>query len=167
MKPLTYLLLSVLVAPGVSPPAQAPAKPAATPAGAAAAAPADPAEAPPVPPPNFSYSVDGRRDPFLSLVNRGTTGRYAQPGTVRAEGLSGISVEEVAIRGIFQTRGQWVAMIAAPSGRTYSIRAGDRLMDGTVKAIASREVVLMQDVTDPLSLQKQREVRKSLRGEVK
>jgi Tfp pilus assembly protein PilP len=174
MKPLhrcnschSWILLSVLVAPGVSPAAQAPGKPAATPAGAAASAPANPAEAPPAPPPNFSYTVDGRRDPFLSLVNRGTTGRNAQPGTVRAEGLGGISVEEVAIRGIFQTRGQWVAMIAAPSGRTYSIRAGDRLLDGTVKAIAPREVVLMQDVTDPLSLQKQREVRKSLRGEVK
>ena len=86
---------------------------------------------------------------------------------MRAEGLAGIIVEEVGVRGIVQSRGGWVAMIAAPSGRTYSIRAGDRLMDGNVKTITPQAVVLMQEVNDPLSLQKQREVRKSLRGEVK
>ena len=36
-----------------------------------------------------------------------------------------------------------------------------------IKAISAGEVILLQDVNDPLSLQKQREVRKSLRGEVK
>ena len=165
MKPVTFVLLSALVCAGAALAGQQPAKAAAAPA--PTAPPTNPADAPPAPPPNFSYSIDGRRDPFLSLVNRGTTGRTGQPGTLRAEGLGGIGVEEVAIRGIFQSRGQWVAMIAAPSGRTYSIRAGDRLMDGSVKTIAAREVVLLQDVNDPLSLQKQREVRKSLRGEVK
>ena len=58
-------------------------------------------------------------------------------------------------------------MIAAPSGRTYSIRPGDRLMDGSVRTITAQSVVLMQEVNDPLSLEKQREVRKYLRGEVK
>lgn len=163
MKPLTLVVWSVWLLPCVAVAEQSPAKPAPPPA----AAPANPADAPPSPPPNFSYTEDGRRDPFLSLVNRGTSGRTGQPGTVRAEGLNGIAVEEVAIRGIYQSRGQWVAMIAAPSGRTYSIRAGDRLLDGTVKAISATDVILLQDVTDPLSLQKQREVRKSLRGEVK
>jgi Tfp pilus assembly protein PilP len=164
MKPLTLVVLCVAMLPGAAA-AQSPAKPAT--AATAAAAPVNPADAPPTPPSNFTYSVDGRRDPFLSLVNRGTAGRAGQPGTVRAEGVGGIGVEEVVIRGIYQTRGQWIAMVAAPSGRTYSVRAGDRLMDGTVKAISERDVVLMQDVSDPLSLQKQREVRKSLRGEVK
>jgi Tfp pilus assembly protein PilP len=162
---MTVVLVWALAAPGVARAGQT-ATPASAPVPAASAQ-ANPADAPPAPPPNFAYTIDGRRDPFLSLVNRGAGGRTTQSGTVRAEGLGGISVEEVAIRGIFETRGQWVAMIAAPSGRTYSIRAGDRLMDGTVKAIAPREVVLLQDVNDPLSLQKQREVRKSLRGEVK
>jgi Tfp pilus assembly protein PilP len=161
MKPLTLVLLCALTLSAATA-AQTPAKPAAT-----APTPSDPANAPPTPPSNFTYSVDGRRDPFLSLVNRGTAGRSGQPGMVRAEGIGGIAVEEVVIRGIYQSRGQWIAMIAAPSGRTYSVRPGDRLMDGTVKAISERDVILMQDVSDPLSLQKQREVRKSLRGEVK
>ncbi|MDP2389138.1 MAG: hypothetical protein Q8N52_02325, partial [Acidobacteriota bacterium] len=41
-----------------------------------APAPAAPAAAPgpplPAPPPNFQYSPDGRRDPFVDLVNRGS-----------------------------------------------------------------------------------------------
>ena len=40
-------------------------------------------------------------------------------------------------------------------------------MDGTIRAITNQAVVLMQEVNDPLSLEKQREVRKSLRAEVK
>lgn len=58
-------------------------------------------------------------------------------------------------------------MIGLPSGRSYTVRPGDRLMDGTVRTITAQAVVLMQEVNDPLSLEKQREVRKFLRGEVK
>jgi Tfp pilus assembly protein PilP len=146
-------------------PPNAPAAPA-TPA-TPAAKPANPADAPPTPPQNYAYAPEGRRDPFVSLMNRGTTGQKGGPRGMRAEGLGGILVDEVVVKGIFQTRGAWVAMIAAPSGRTYSIRAGDRLMDGNVRTINAQAVVLMQEVNDPLSLDKQREVRKFLRGEVK
>jgi Tfp pilus assembly protein PilP len=124
---------------------------------------ADPA---PTPPPNYSYSSDGRRDPFVSLVNKGTDAR-AQAPKVRPDGIEGILVDEVVVRGIVQSRGGWVAMIASPGGRSYSIRPGDRLMDGNVRAINAQAVVLMKEVNDPLSLDKQREVRKYLRGEVK
>jgi hypothetical protein len=44
------------------------------------------------------------------------------------------------------------------------IRAGDRLMDGTVKAIVQDAVVFSQDVNDPLSLVKQKEIRKNMRS---
>ena len=127
-----------------------------------------PQQAPPTPPPNYAYESETRRDPFVSLFNRGKDGRTSQTrGGERPEGLGGVGVEEVIVRGIVQSRDGWVAMIAAPSGRTYTIRAGDRLMDGSVRTINGQAVVLMQDVNDPLSLEKQREVRKFLRGEVK
>jgi len=85
----------------------------------------------------------------------------------RPEGVPGILVEEVVVRGILQTKAGWIAMIGLPSGRTYTVRPGDRLMDGTVRAITAQAIVIMQEVNDPLSLEKQREVRKFLRGEVK
>ena len=143
------------------------------PAVASAQTPANPAPAPapqqtlPTPPANYEYQPDGRRDPFINLINRGTDARGAAPAGSRPEGIGGVAVEEVVVRGILQSRGGWVAMVASPSGRTYTIKPGDRLLDGNVRTINAQAVILMQEVNDPLSLEKQREVRKFLRGEVK
>lgn len=135
---------------------------------AAPAVPAAPGqEPPPTPPTNYTYEAESRRDPFLNLVNRGTDARPAAARGARPEGLPGILVDEVVVRGILKTKDGWIAMLGLPSGRTYTVRPGDRLMDGTVRAITAQAVVLMQEVDDPLSLEKQREVRKFLRGEVK
>src|SRR5262245_35038724 len=133
----------------------------------AAAPPAAPAvEAAPAPPADYTYDASGRRDPFVSLVKRGADTHPVAKGA-RPEGIAGVLVDGGAVRGIMQSRGVWVAMIAAPNGRSYTIRPGDHLMDGSVRAINAQAVMLMQDVSDPLSLEKQREVRKQLRGEVK
>jgi Tfp pilus assembly protein PilP len=140
------------------------AQPAPTPAPSPAPV---PAEQPPTPPPNYIYAPDGRRDPFVSLFNRGESRSGEIPAGARPEGVGGITVDEVAVRGIVQSRGTWVAMVAHPNGKTYMLKAGDRLMDGSVRTVTPQYVVLMQDVNDPLKLEKQREVRKYLRGEVK
>ena len=127
------------------------------------------AEAPPTPPANFAYSPASRRDPFVDLINRGES----EPGSggsrtgVRPEGVGGVLVDEVVVRGVLHGQGGWVAMLGAPTGRTYTVRAGDKLMDGSVRSIDGTSVTLMKEVFDPLSLEKQREVRKYLRGEVK
>jgi Tfp pilus assembly protein PilP len=129
--------------------------------------PPPPQEGAPAPPPDYAYTPDGRRDPFVSLVNRGTEAAEPQMRGVRPEGVPGLLIDEVAIRGVVESRDGFIAMIAAPNGRTYNVRAGDRLMDGSVRTITTRTVVFMQEVNDPLSLEKQREVRKPLRPEVK
>jgi Tfp pilus assembly protein PilP len=51
----------------------------------------------PSPPPNFEYSPQGRRDPFLSLLNRGKeTGPTAGAAAVkRADGLPGMMTGEM------------------------------------------------------------------------
>ena len=54
----------------------------------------------------------------------------------------------------------FIAMIQAPDNKTYIVRSGDRLFDGAVKTITQDGVVFSQDVNDPLSLVKQREVPK-------
>lgn len=112
----------------------------------------------PSPPPNFEYAADGRRDPFISLENRGTT------GVKRADGVPGLMTNELTVRGIVLTRGQWVAMVSGPDGKIFTVRAGDKVADGTIQTISSNAVVILQEVNDPLSLEKLREVRKFLRG---
>ena len=156
---LLVFCFGVLIGAQAPAPVPAPAQP--------PAAPGSPG-APPTPPADYTYSPDSRRDPFVNLLNRGTGDpRQGAAGKARPEGIGGLTVDEVVIRGIVQSRGTWVAMVGAPNGKTYTIRAGDRLFDGNVRAINATTVILMQEVNDPLSLEKQREVRKYLRGEVK
>ena len=133
----------------------------------AAAAPAPPAKKVdlPTPPPNFEYAPQGRRDPFLSLLFRGEDGAGdGKAGVTRAEGVPGMLTGELSVRGILQTRGAWVAMVAGPDGKVYTVRAGDKLADGVIRQVTATSVVILQEVNDPLSLEKQREVRKLLRG---
>ena len=110
--------------------------------------------------------MEGRRDPFLSLINRGADARTTDGNQAvrRAEGVPGLMTSEITVRGIVQTRGEFVAMVAGVDGKVYSIRAGDKLADGVVRQVTSQAVVILQEVNDPLSLDKQREVRKLLRG---
>lgn len=146
--------------------AQTPSAPAAKPPQTPAAAEA-PAEAqtpePPTPPAAepYSYQPDGRRDPFLNLLARGNEPRR---GLDRPEGTAGLMTAEVTVRGVVESRGELVAMVQGPDRRSYTIRQGDKLMDGVVKAIIVDGLVVTQDVNDPLSLVKQREVRRLLRS---
>ena len=82
----------------------------------------------------------------------------------RGEGAAGLVVEEIVVRGIVQINGRLVAMVQGPSGRSYNIHQGDKLADGVVKSITREGLVIAQDVNDPLSTAKQREVRKLLRS---
>jgi Tfp pilus assembly protein PilP len=152
--------------PAVTPPATAavppPASaPAAAPAGApGAAAPARPVA--PLPAAGFTYEAGGRRDPFISLANQGSDPR--SEGRTRYQGLAGLGVNEVSVKGIVLYERQLVAMVQAPDNRTYLVRPNDRLLDGSVRAVTSEAVVFVQQVNDPLSLVKQREIRKALRA---
>ena len=112
--------------------------------------------------PGFVYDPEGRRDPFVSLVGRG-----AGPGGLsiggRPAGLSGLGVDEVTLRGTLQSRDGFVAMLQGVDQQTYIVREGDELLDGVVSSISQDDMVILQQVIDPLSLDSQREVRKLLR----
>lgn len=139
--------------------AQAPA----TPAPAAPAPQAAPADNLPSPPADFSYATAGRRDPFMTLTRK-ASGPVIDPSASGRRGAAGLLVDELTVRGIVLSNGNYVAMVSGPgTGQTYSVRAGSRLADGTVQSITPRAVVIVQQVSDPLSLEKQREVRKLLR----
>jgi Tfp pilus assembly protein PilP len=126
------------------------------------AAPAGQAGQKPEPPRGFDYNPAGRRDPFVSLIGRGTTTDRASQGG-RPAGLAGLETAEVALKGTMQTPNGTVAMLQGADGRTYVVHPGDKLRDGAVRAITQNALVIVQNVTDPLSLEKQREVRKTIR----
>ena len=135
---------------------QAPAAPAAQPPAPQTQTP------PPAPPDPYSYNPDGRRDPFLSLLGAGAD--RSGPQAKRGDGVAAMTVAEISVRGILQSRGTLIAMVQGPDNRTYMLRQGDRLADGAVQAVTAEGLVIMQEVNDPLSLVKQRVVRKPLRS---
>jgi Tfp pilus assembly protein PilP len=143
-------------------PATAPAS-AVTPAPNAAPAPnpAATAEKAPVIPENYTYDPAGRRDPFVNLL---ATGTDARPISRKGEGPSGMTVAEISVRGVLQSRSGLIAMVQGPDNRTYIVHTGDKLLDGAIKSIIPQGLVIEQAVNDPLSVVKQREVRKLLRG---
>jgi Tfp pilus assembly protein PilP len=173
--------------PGPAVPAQTPAKPAAPPPVAPPPAPAAPAKAgpPPTPTPGqvpavagsaaaapaaptpmpsspetYVYRAEGRRDPFLTLIGTGAIPRDAS----HKDGPAGMTIGEISVRGILQSKGGLVAMIQGPDNKTYIVHQGDKLLDGAIKTITPQGLIVIQEVNDPLSLVRQREVRKLLRS---
>jgi type IV pilus assembly protein PilP len=112
------------------------------------------------PPAGFTYDPEGRRDPFLSLLGRGNDPRTT---TMRPAGVPGLLIGDVTVKGIVRNRGGFIAMIAGSDNKTYIVRPGDKLFDGSVKSIVQDKVIFSQDVNDPLSLVKQREIPKPVR----
>lgn len=110
--------------------------------------------------PAYVYEPGGRRDPFVSLVGRGET---PPPQSVRPPGVSGLLIGEITVKGVVRDRTGFMAMLQAPDKKTYNVRVGDKLLDGSVKSISQETVIFSQDVNDPLSLVKQREVPKPVR----
>lgn len=137
------------------------AQPPATGAGQPAAKPAPPPSAS-QPSDAYTYQPEGRRDPFLTLIGSGTS--ETPSSARRGEGPAGMGVSEISVRGIMQSKGSYIAMIQGPDKKTYIVRPGDKLLDGTIKTITSQEIVVIQEVNDPLSLVKTREVHKLLRS---
>jgi Tfp pilus assembly protein PilP len=69
----------------------------------------------------------------------------------------------VTLKGTVATQAGFVGIVQGSDNKTYIVRAGDKLLDGTIRTITPDSMVITQQVTDPLSLEKQREVRKVLR----
>jgi type IV pilus assembly protein PilP len=152
---LFLALMGVLAdVPQATPPPQV------APAPAPAAAP--PAEAaPPKSQENYTYDPSGRRDPFINLLGTGTDTRQVSK---KGEGTAGMTVAEISVRGVMQSRNGLIAMVQGPDNKTYIVHPGDKLLDGAIKSITPQGLVIEQAVNDPLSVVKQREVRKLLRG---
>jgi len=152
--------------PATPPPAAAPA------AGAEAAPGAAGTERPPLDVEleagGYAYNSGGRRDPFVSLQRPVAADRGPK---TRKPGMEGFLIQEIALKGIVKTSGSGIgvagkaghiAMFLGADGKSYFVTTGQRLYDGVVTAVDATSVTFRQEVTDPLSPVKTREVRKSL-----
>jgi hypothetical protein len=108
----------------------------------------------------FSYDPGNRRDPFKSLLAGPERTELRGP---RPEGVPGLLIDEIDLKGIWRTGKGYVAQVVATNQKkTYLLKEGDQLYDGDVVSISHAEVVFKQIVQDPTALKPFREVVKSL-----
>jgi type IV pilus assembly protein PilP len=108
---------------------------------------------------SYTYNPMGRRDPFVSLLKPVSPD---QGPKTRRPGMEGFLIQEVALKGIVKTPKGYTAMLLGTDGKSYFVGVGQRLFDGVVTAIDATTVTFRQEVTDPLSTVKSRDMKKTL-----
>ena len=141
-------------------------KPAAKPA-AAAKAPkkpavkkADKAAVPGAAAPAESEIKQARRDPFESLVSR----QQAQQNAIAKlpPGKAGLQVSTLRLDGIVKASNGMIAVVSNPQARTYFLREGDHLYDGSVEKITMDGVSFHEEGKDAFGKPMERQVNKRI-----
>src|SRR5216683_4371630 len=123
-----------------------------TPAKAAAKSPAKPRAkkpgkpATPRPPaPVVSEIRQARRDPFESLIGR-NQGKGAALNL--PPGIHGLQVSTLRLDGVVKAPNGMIAVVSNPQSRTYFLREGDHLYDGSVEKISMDGVSFHEEGKD-------------------
>jgi hypothetical protein len=158
-------------APAATKPAPQAAKPAAKPAGKPAAA--KPVAKAPRPVARKAEKPAGtgapaaaesevklaRRDPFESLVNR----QQKQANQTQAiAGKPGLVIGTLRLDGIVKAPNGMIAVVSNPQARTYFLREGDHLYDGTVEKISMDGVSFHEEGKDAFGKPMERQVNKRI-----
>lgn len=107
-----------------------------------------------------TYDAGGRRDPFRSLL---VTVEEKKKTGLRPEGVPGLMIDELILSGIYRTKNGFMAQVqSAERGKSFLIRPGDQLYDGSVVDVRPYEIELKQEVKDPTALKPFRMVVKAL-----
>jgi len=163
-------------APTATKPAPQAAKPAGKPAGKPAAKPAAKARAKKSPAKPAVKAVEkpsipgsapaatesemrqARRDPFESLL-----GRQGSKGTKNLPpGKLGLEVSTLRLDGIVRAPNGMIAVVSNPQARTYFLREGDRLYDGSVEKISMEGVSFHEEGKDAFGKPVERQVNKRI-----
>lgn len=111
----------------------------------------------------FTYSANNRRDPFISLARPvAQDDGSARP---RRPGIEGFMLQETSLKGTLKNIDGWIAVLEGPDKKGYFVRNGQRLHDGVITGIDAAGISFRQEITDPLSPAKWRDVRRVLSSE--
>src|SRR5467141_446314 len=158
-------------APAATKPAPQTVKPAAKPAAKPAVkssakpvakAPAKPAAkkvaAPHTSAPAESEIRMARRDPFESLVGR----QQGKGAPNLPPGKAGLQVSTLRLDGIVKAPNGMIAVVSNPQARTYFLREGDHLFDGSVEKISMDGVSFHEEGKDAFGKPMERQVNKRI-----
>src|SRR6266581_239696 len=99
-----------------------------------------------------------RRDPFESLLGRqgGKAALNLPPGKL------GLQVSTLRLDGIVRAPNGMIAVVSNPQARTYFLREGDRLYDGSVEKISMDGVSFHEEGKDAFGKPVERQVNKRI-----
>ena len=101
-----------------------------------------------------------RRDPFESLVARQAAA--ARNAAVLPPGKAGLQVSTLRVDGIVKASNGMIAVVTNPQSRTYFLREGDRLYDGSVEKISMDGVTFHEEGKDAFGKPVERQVNKRI-----
>jgi Tfp pilus assembly protein PilP len=149
-KPAAKPAVKPAVKSAAKPGAKAPAKP--------AAKKVEKAAAPRKPAPVESEVRMARRDPFESLVGR----QQGKGAPNLPPGKAGLQVSTLRLDGIVKAPNGMIAVVSNPQSRTYFLREGDHLYDGTVEKISMDGVSFHEEGKDAFGKPMERQVNKRI-----
>jgi hypothetical protein len=98
-----------------------------------------------------------RRDPFESLI-----GRQNKTAAILPPGKLGLQVSTLRLDGIVRSPNGMIAVVSNPQARTYFLRDGDRLYDGSVEKISMDGVSFHEEGKDAFGKPVEHQVNKRL-----
>lgn len=98
-----------------------------------------------------------RRDPFESL-----TGRQTKNAAILPPGKAGLQVSTLRLDGIVRAPNGMIAVVSNPQSRTYFLREGDHLYDGSVEKITMDGVSFHEEGKDAFGKPVERQVNKRI-----
>lgn len=98
-----------------------------------------------------------RRDPFESL-----TGRQSKAAAILPPGKAGLQVSTLRLDGIVRAPNGMIAVVSNPQSRTYFLREGDHLYDGSVEKITMDGVSFHEEGKDAFGKPVERQVNKRI-----
>lgn len=108
----------------------------------------------------FTYSPEGRRDPFKDLLG----GRDLKEKS--ALGENQMFIDDVILFGIVKNQAVYTALIGMPQGFPMFAKVGDKFADGYVLSITATQVVLRKTHERGIPLMRPRDVIKEITEEL-
>ena len=108
----------------------------------------------------FTYSPEGRRDPFKDLLG----GRDLKEKSVLGENQ--IFIDDLVLFGIVKNQNVYTALIGMPQGFPMFAKVGDKFADGYVLSITATQVVLRKTHERGIPLMRPRDVIKEITEEL-
>ncbi len=111
------------------------------------------------PAPVVSEVRQARRDPFESLIGR-NQGKGVAPNL--PPGIHGLQVSTLRLDGVVKAPNGMIAVVSNPQSRTYFLREGDHLYDGSVEKISMDGVSFHEEGKDAFGKPVERQVNKRI-----